>query len=63
MRALMKSGDTEKIVFFANTARTKDIYILAANYLQTIDWKNNADVSRTAGVVNGPDPDRSKVEH
>ena len=34
MRALIKSGDTGKIRFFANTARSKDIYLLAANYLQ-----------------------------
>ena len=47
MRALMKSGDTEKIVFFANTARTKEIYIMAANFLQTVDWKNNADVIKS----------------
>lgn len=37
MRALIKSGDTEKIRFFANTARKKEIYILAANYLQ-VPW-------------------------
>ncbi|VDO26401.1 unnamed protein product [Haemonchus placei] len=46
MRALLKSGDTQKIVFFANTARNKDIYILAANYLQTTDWQGNAQVIR-----------------
>ncbi|KJH43570.1 tetratricopeptide repeat protein [Dictyocaulus viviparus] len=46
MRALLKSGDTEKIVFFANTARDKDIYILAANYLQTTDWQGNAKTIR-----------------
>jgi len=42
MRALLKSGDTEKIVFFANTARTKEIFVLAANYLQTLNWKDDA---------------------
>ncbi|KAK6014197.1 tetratricopeptide repeat protein [Ostertagia ostertagi] len=46
MRALLKSGDTQKIVFFANTARNKEIYILAANYLQTTDWQGNAQVIR-----------------
>ncbi|VDL79072.1 unnamed protein product, partial [Nippostrongylus brasiliensis] len=46
MRALLKSGDTQKIVFFANTARNKEIYILAANYLQTTDWQGNAEVIR-----------------
>ncbi len=44
MRSLLKSGDTEKIVFFANTARSKDIYLMAGNYLQTTDWKDNPDM-------------------
>uniref|UniRef100_A0A1I7TP46 ANAPC4_WD40 domain-containing protein n=1 Tax=Caenorhabditis tropicalis TaxID=1561998 RepID=A0A1I7TP46_9PELO len=42
MRALLKSGDVQKIRFFANTARSKEIYILAANFLQTTDWQENA---------------------
>ncbi|KAK6735116.1 hypothetical protein RB195_018357 [Necator americanus] len=46
MRALIKSGDTQKITFFANTARNRNIYILAANYLQTTDWQGNAAVIR-----------------
>lgn len=39
MKSLLKSGDTEKIVFFANVSRNADIYILAGNYLQTLDWR------------------------
>eukprot|EP01047_Picozoa_sp_COSAG01_P029815 COSAG01_NODE_2059_length_8525_cov_5.904225_4_plen_281_part_00 len=41
VQALLKSGDTEKIVFFANVARQAKIYILAANYLQSLDWHND----------------------
>ncbi|CAB3396663.1 unnamed protein product [Caenorhabditis bovis] len=41
MRALLKSGDIQKIRFFANTARSKDIYILAANFLQTTNWQDD----------------------
>uniref|UniRef100_A0A0N5AIM0 Intraflagellar transport protein 140 homolog n=1 Tax=Syphacia muris TaxID=451379 RepID=A0A0N5AIM0_9BILA len=44
MRCLLKTGNTEKIIFFANTARNQDIYILAANYLQTLDWKSDENV-------------------
>ncbi|KAJ1532231.1 hypothetical protein ONE63_000848 [Megalurothrips usitatus] len=40
MKALLKSGDTEKITFFANVSRQKDIYVMAANYLQSLDWQN-----------------------
>jgi len=39
MKALLKSGDTDRIVFFANVSRQADIYILAGNYLQTLDWR------------------------
>lgn len=46
MKALLRSGDTQKIRFFANTARSKEIYILAANYLQTTDWKGDVDIVR-----------------
>ena len=37
MRALLRSGDTEKILQFATTARNKEIYVMAGNYLQTSD--------------------------
>ncbi|KAJ7427732.1 intraflagellar transport protein 140 [Willisornis vidua] len=41
MRALLKSGDTEKIIFFAGVSRQREIYIMAANYLQSLDWRND----------------------
>ena len=41
MKCLLKSGDTDKIIFFANVSRNRDIFILAANYLQNLDWHNN----------------------
>ncbi|XP_065658509.1 intraflagellar transport protein 140 homolog [Hydra vulgaris] len=40
MKSLLKSGDTEKIVFFAGVSRQKEIYVMAANYLQSLDWQN-----------------------
>ena len=46
MKALLKSGDTDKIIFFANVSRQREIYILAGNYLQTLDWRNNADIMK-----------------
>ncbi|XP_012590465.1 PREDICTED: intraflagellar transport protein 140 homolog, partial [Condylura cristata] len=39
MRALLKSGDTEKIVFFAGVSRQRELYVMAANYLQSLDWQ------------------------
>ena len=32
MKALLKSGDTEKIVFFANVSREPEIYVLGTNW-------------------------------
>uniref|UniRef100_A0A8C2GII2 Intraflagellar transport protein 140 homolog n=1 Tax=Cyprinus carpio TaxID=7962 RepID=A0A8C2GII2_CYPCA len=46
MRALLKSGDTEKIVFFAGVSRQKEIYIMAANYLQSLDWRNDPEIMK-----------------
>ena len=46
MKSLLKSGDTEKIIFFANVSRQREIYILAGNYLQTLDWRNNSDIMK-----------------
>ncbi|GBG73001.1 hypothetical protein CBR_g12720 [Chara braunii] len=46
MKVLLKSGDTEKIIFFANVSRHKDIYVLAANYLQSLDWHNDAEIMK-----------------
>jgi len=46
MQSLLKSGDTEKIIFFAGTARQADIYVLAGNYLQSLDWNNNPEVMK-----------------
>uniref|UniRef100_UPI003AAE6617 intraflagellar transport protein 140 homolog n=1 Tax=Centroberyx gerrardi TaxID=166262 RepID=UPI003AAE6617 len=44
MRALLKSGDTEKIVFFASVCRQKELFIMAANYLQSLDWRKNPEI-------------------
>lgn len=46
MKCLLKSGDTEKIIFFANVSRNRDIYVLAANYLQNMDWHNNPETMK-----------------
>ncbi|XP_074520074.1 intraflagellar transport protein 140 homolog [Halichoeres trimaculatus] len=47
MRALLKSGDTEKIVYFANVCRQKELFIAAANYLQSLDWQKNPEILKT----------------
>ena len=44
MKCLLKSGDTQKICYFAGVSRNRDIYILAANYLQSLDWKADPEI-------------------
>ncbi|KAL0984320.1 hypothetical protein UPYG_G00139910 [Umbra pygmaea] len=44
--ALLKSGDTEKIVFFAGVSRQKEIYVMAANYLQSLDWRKEPEIMK-----------------
>lgn len=46
MKALLKSGDTEKIVFFANVSRQKEIYIMAGHYLQSLDWQRDPEIMK-----------------
>lgn len=46
MKALLKSGDTEKIVFFAGVSRQKEIYVMAANYLQSVDWRKDPEIMK-----------------
>eukprot|EP00803_Ostreobium_quekettii_P010396 evm.model.scf_366.2 EVM.evm.TU.scf_366.2 scf_366:14443-33657(-) len=38
MKALIKARDTDKIVFFAGVCRQREAYLMAANYLRTLDW-------------------------
>eukprot|EP01029_Cantina_marsupialis_P023024 TRINITY_DN5683_c0_g1_i1.p1 TRINITY_DN5683_c0_g1~~TRINITY_DN5683_c0_g1_i1.p1 ORF type:complete len:1397 (+),score=419.46 TRINITY_DN5683_c0_g1_i1:393-4193(+) len=46
MRCLIKSGDTQRIIFFAKKAgnKCKEIFILAANYLQSIRWQGKPEI-------------------
>ncbi|EDW77675.1 uncharacterized protein Dwil_GK24432 [Drosophila willistoni] len=41
MKSLLKSGNTDKIIFFANMSRQREVYIMAANYLQSLDWHSD----------------------
>ena len=47
LKCLIRSGDTDKIVFFAGVSRTAEIYTLAANYLQTLDWHSKPDLAQS----------------
>ncbi|XP_017021858.1 intraflagellar transport protein 140 homolog [Drosophila kikkawai] len=44
MKSLLKSGNTDKIIFFANMSRQREVYIMAANYLQALDWQSDPQI-------------------
>lgn len=46
LKSLLRSGDTEKVIFFATVSgsKQKEIYVVAANYLQTLDWRTKPDI-------------------
>ncbi|XP_058813913.1 intraflagellar transport protein 140 homolog [Topomyia yanbarensis] len=44
MKSLLKSGDTEKIIFFAGMSRQKEVYVMAANYLQALSWQSDSKI-------------------
>lgn len=46
MKALMRSGDTGQVVFFATVQKQRDLYIMAANYLQSLDWRKNPEIMK-----------------
>lgn len=47
MKMLMRGGDVEKVIFFANHSRNAEMYTLAANFLQSQSWSTNANVYRS----------------
>lgn len=46
LKCLIELGDPSKVIAFANTARSSDTYVLAANFLQTADWHQNPDLMK-----------------
>eukprot|EP00762_Andalucia_godoyi_P000596 ANDGO_05238.mRNA.1 hypothetical protein AURANDRAFT_71429 len=46
MQVLVQSGDVEKIVFFANVSKQRELYMLAANHLQNMDWRNDPSIMK-----------------
>ena len=66
MKALLKTGDAEKVIFFAGVSRDRDAYVMAANFLQTLDWRGDAiqkpatETKETKGQKDKPSPDIAK---
>ena len=39
IKCLVRSGDTKAVIQFASISRNQEIYTLAANYLQQMNWR------------------------
>lgn len=46
IKCLVRSGDTKAVIQFANISRNNEIYTLAANYLQQMNWRENVEIMK-----------------
>lgn len=44
IKCLVRSGDTKAVIQFASISRNTEIYKLAANYLQQMNWRESVDI-------------------
>lgn len=47
LEMLMRGGDVEKVIFFANHSRNAEMFTLAANFLQSQNWSSNEMIYRS----------------
>ena len=53
IKSLIRTGETDKVISYANIARDKQVYKIAANYLQTVDYSDQSVVNnllKRAGI-------------
>ncbi|KAJ3262217.1 hypothetical protein HK103_002630 [Boothiomyces macroporosus] len=46
MGSLLKSGDKDRIITFATVSKHPEIFVIAANYLQSLNWINDTSIMR-----------------
>lgn len=46
IKCLVKSGDTKAVIQFATISRNAEIYTLAANYLQQMNWRGSMEIMK-----------------
>lgn len=51
MRWLVKSGDIDKMLFFAQASRDRAVYLMAARALQAADWRARPALLRRVAVL------------
>ena len=50
MKCLVRSGNTDSVINFAKISKNAEIYTLAANYLQQMNWRGSIDIMKA--IVN-----------
>lgn len=46
IKCLVRSGDTKAVIQFATISRNAEIYTLAANYLQQMNWRESVEIMK-----------------
>ncbi len=46
MKCLLRAGDTKAVIQFATISRSSEIYKLAGNYLQQMNWRESVDIMK-----------------
>ena len=46
MKCLLRAGDTKAVIQFATISRSAEIYKLAGNYLQQMNWRESVDIMK-----------------
>lgn len=47
MKCLVRSGNTDAVINFAKISKNAEIYTLAANYLQQMNWRGSMDIMKS----------------
>ena len=46
IKCLVRGGDTKAVIQFATISRNNEIFTLAANYLQQMNWRDSVDIMK-----------------
>ena len=47
IKCLIRSGDVEKVVYYASMSKKPEVFLLAAHHLQSLDWRSDQQLMAT----------------
>ena len=56
IQCLIKAGDSKKVMHYAAKTKSREASILAANYLQSLDWHSSAEYTKAILQIHNPPP-------